>query len=341
MKKLHFVFIALSLFLTISQSFAGSFRWTNAGGSAWRTESDGQVVQIISPEGLTVEEFTSIEQLEVTWVSNIVETTNTAVNDFASRLIAYGLTGSITITSIVVLNNSSLRATLRGNSSGTVNVGVSATGGNGTHVPTGSTFNGIQVNVLPAGSLPIKLSAFGVEQDKQDLVFSWVTESELNNDFFELEELVGQEFATVPNSYTKGAGTSTETNYYSFTANSVSPGLHYYRLKQQDYDGTVSYSDLVAIDVQSVEATSSAVLEVRGSNLFVEAQNVQDKKVEIFIMNTLGQVATVIPIYGYDAANGFNISTRNLDLETGIYFATLSIESSSLREVKTIKFVSN
>ncbi|MDA3883425.1 MAG: T9SS type A sorting domain-containing protein [Bacteroidales bacterium] len=97
--------------------------------------------------------------------------------------------------------------------------------------------------------LPIQLVSFTVFTTPRGIEFSWITESEDNNDFFTLEfSQNGIDFfpiATIP-----GAGnTSTKHAYTYFDDSKKHTGLVYFRLKQTDYNGKHSYSEILSISI--------------------------------------------------------------------------------------------
>ena len=87
---------------------------------------------------------------------------------------------------------------------------------------------------------PIDLISFESEVNPEYIELTWVTATELNNDFFTLErssdlyawEIVG---------YVQGAGTTSEIQHYSYRDHSPREGISYYRLKQTDFDGQFEY----------------------------------------------------------------------------------------------------
>jgi hypothetical protein len=79
----------------------------------------------------------------------------------------------------------------------------------------------------------------------------WQTAAELNSAFFAVETTVDpagewQELHRQP-----AAGTTTTARRYEYLDNRAGAGVRYYRLRQQDEDGTVSYSAVAAATVTS------------------------------------------------------------------------------------------
>lgn len=95
------------------------------------------------------------------------------------------------------------------------------------------------------GLLPIKLSSFVVKKNQNGYTFNWITASEVENDYYTLEfSENGEEFIAID--YISGAGTTSETTEYEYVwdANPKADVL-YFRLKQTDYNGEFTYSDIL------------------------------------------------------------------------------------------------
>jgi hypothetical protein len=176
----------------------------------------------------------------------------------------------------------------RGNTAwtGTTTSGTVTSGANSSY----GTFT--LASISDENPLPITLVDFhGRVQGGEGLLF-WTTGSEKDNAWFEvlsatdaylpLEkwDVVGR----LP-----GAGTSQTPLHYSLVDDrSGKRGVHYYRLKQIDHDGTHSYSDVVALDYGHATApvvfpnpfTHDAVLSMALTD---------DAEVRLTVMNAMGQ----------------------------------------------------
>ncbi|MBR3981064.1 MAG: BspA family leucine-rich repeat surface protein [Bacteroidales bacterium] len=96
--------------------------------------------------------------------------------------------------------------------------------------------------------LPIELSYFSITQNDESLYFEWETATETNNDFFTIEQSIdGVSFHEM--AWIAGAGTSSTSNFYEYSISTTFSGLMYFRLKQTDYNGDYSYSDVQTIFV--------------------------------------------------------------------------------------------
>ncbi|HEY9704651.1 MAG TPA: hypothetical protein V6C58_19575, partial [Allocoleopsis sp.] len=79
------------------------------------------------------------------------------------------------------------------------------------------------------------------------LMLSWSTASEINNSMFVIEKSDdGFDFMTVGN--IKGSGNTRISKKYNFLDAQPSNKRVYYRLKQVDFDGTYSYSEVLKVE---------------------------------------------------------------------------------------------
>ena len=100
--------------------------------------------------------------------------------------------------------------------------------------------------------LPIELSYFTVSQDGEMILFEWETATETNNDYFTIEQSIdGVSFYEI--AWIAGAGTSSTSNFYEYSISTTFSGFMYFRLKQTDYNGDYSYSNIQAINVGNSE----------------------------------------------------------------------------------------
>ncbi|MBL7898925.1 MAG: T9SS type A sorting domain-containing protein, partial [Crocinitomicaceae bacterium] len=75
----------------------------------------------------------------------------------------------------------------------------------------------------------------------------WVTKSENNNDYFVVQRSSdGANFEDLKN--IDAAGNSNEEISYSWLDENPLSGLSYYRLKQVDFDGAISFSEIETVD---------------------------------------------------------------------------------------------
>jgi hypothetical protein len=95
--------------------------------------------------------------------------------------------------------------------------------------------------------LPIELLEFYANCREGNVILTWLTASELNNDYFTLyRSYDGENFTEITN--VQGQGNSNQMIEYSFVDENPGADKLYYRLNQTDYDGTTSQSDIVFVN---------------------------------------------------------------------------------------------
>ena len=102
-------------------------------------------------------------------------------------------------------------------------------------------------------TIPVELASFSAVVNKNSLILSWITATEINNQGFEIQRSqksknTGQNSWEIIG-FVDGNGTTTEIKTYSFIDENVSNGIYLYRLKQIDFDGSFEYSNVIEIDV--------------------------------------------------------------------------------------------
>jgi hypothetical protein len=108
--------------------------------------------------------------------------------------------------------------------------------------------------------LPVELAAFRVTVDGRAARLRWTTTSETGNAGFEiLHRMPGEAWAA--QGFVDGAGTTTEARTYRFVVPDLVPGLHAFRLRQVDVDGTSSFGP-----VRAVQVAAEVEVIIRGPN---------------------------------------------------------------------------
>lgn len=122
-------------------------------------------------------------------------------------------------------------------------------GGNDHHM----AIDDIQVSFDMTGGtcavfLPVELMYFNAAYNGAGVDLGWATASEKNNSHFTVERSRnGIDFEEVLN--VKGASQATQKITYHEKDNEPLSGISYYRLKQTDRDGTVTYSSMQAVEI--------------------------------------------------------------------------------------------
>ncbi|MCB9173632.1 MAG: T9SS type A sorting domain-containing protein [Flavobacteriales bacterium] len=172
-----------------------------------------------------------------------------------------------------------------------------------------------QLNNAPV--LPIKLLDFSAEYLDKKVQLDWITETEINNDFFTVERSIdGVIFETV--SIIKGAGNSNNRLTYSSKDLKPKKGTSYYRLKQTDYDGKYSYSSIESVIIKDrFEGFSVFPNPVTGNGYLAFNSSVEDTKT-IVIYDISGRLVYEQLFNIQKGNNKLTLETQNLT--QGMYF---------------------
>ena len=140
-------------------------------------------------------------------------------------------------------------------------------------------------------ALPVELVYFRGKLLAQGAVLEWQTASELDNDFFEVEVSTdGENYSTLAN--IEGRGTTTEVTNYEFVDRYPSTGLNYYRLRQVDFNGDFTYSNIISVfNDAPARLFFSAYPQPASSHLTLQLMVIDDTNVmNLVIYNMNGRI---------------------------------------------------
>ena len=168
----------------------------------------------------------------------------------------------------------------------------------------GGTSDWTQVdNFTFVGALPIELKSFEGECENNEVKLKWSTASEKNNDYFSVERSFnGIDFIKVGT--IKGAGNSLTEKNYEFTDNTPSlrkesfgqysnlnTQISYYRLKQNDIEGSFSYSDIVSVqNCKNKIALEFDVFPNPANDILAVSVNIVSQNCNLIITNSIGEI---------------------------------------------------
>lgn len=216
----------------------------------------------------------------------------------------------------------------------------------GTITNIGGNVNTAPVSVIIDAPLPIELSSFKISvlPKRNGVELNWITATETNNyGFYVQKSLNGKtNFVNLNSIVINGHGTTLSQHQYSYT-DMTSP-FTYYRLKQVDLDGTVSYSTVISLtlaDVVLLNGPTTFALSQNYPNPFNPSTKIQfslDKvsHVTLTVYNVLGErVATLVD---ETLSVGEHVCNWNPNaLASGIY--VYSLQSDSRTIVKRMIFM--
>ena len=216
-------------------------------------------------------------------------------------------------------------------------------GGTGTGSPSGditstvnfTTFSRFSLANGVGGSngLPIELLSFDATLRSNVVDLIWSTASEINNDYFTLERSVNAiEFESIAR--IKGMGNSNVINNYSFTDYEPYYGINYYRLRQTDYDGKNTVSNIISVNLKPISLPLSFVVYPnpvsKGENPTLKISDFKaEKEVIVVVINMPGQeLYSKVLITDYTGN-----SVTAIDLENRLPAGTYLIIGTSLNQI--------
>lgn len=167
---------------------------------------------------------------------------------------------------------------------------------------------------VTGSAMPVILASFtGLKQDRVNIL-NWTTATELNNAGFELQRSAnGITFSTITRIKSKAEdGNSNAALQYRYIDEKPLAGTNYYRLLQTDRDGRQSFSSIVVLKGEKVNALSLAGLYPNPVtdvvNLLLESP--VNTKFNIVVMDINGKI-----VMQYPASAGVGTTTLNLPVK--------------------------
>ena len=176
-------------------------------------------------------------------------------------------------------------------------------------------------SISSSNPLPIELLEFNALLNANDDVeLTWTTKSETNNDCFTIERSIDGIYFE-PLFDIDGTGNSSiELNYSELDRNPLT-GVSYYRLKQTDFDGNYSYSEIRTISWDTKDIVIYPNPSESGQLWYSLPKEFESYSI------------TVHDATGKTVAQYFDLMQMNgmlsLDLGSGIYLVTFSSENSA------------
>ncbi|GMU90292.1 MAG: hypothetical protein AMXMBFR49_24970 [Chlorobiota bacterium] len=179
--------------------------------------------------------------------------------------------------------------------------------------------------------VPVELASFSASVTAAGVELKWTTATETNNFGFSIERRSeNSDFTEI--GFVKGNGTSTVTNSYSFVDTRPLEGAVYYRLKQIDLDGSVSYSNEIMADNSG--AINGFHLYGNYPNPFNPSTTIsfnlsEKENVRVIVRDILG--SEVAEIFNGIAAPGINrvqwngSNSAGQMVNSGVYFYSVEV----------------
>jgi hypothetical protein len=206
--------------------------------------------------------------------------------------------------------------------------------------------------ITDAGTaLPVQLASFAASYlNDEGVQIVWTTISEINNYGFYVERKAEQEenFTELPNSFREGHGSTLEPQDYSFMDSSIpQAGVYFYRLRQEDNDGLISYSQVVSISVSTLSVREEGPIEFRLHQNYPNPFNPTTaikfsvekvENVKVVVYNMLGQEVALLFDDVAEPGYYYTVEFNGASLSSGIYFYRILTDSQSeLKKMQLVK----
>ncbi len=186
--------------------------------------------------------------------------------------------------------------------------------------------------------VPVELTSFTATGTSEGVHLKWETATESNNQRFEIERSSDNQNFVVMGSV-NGKGNSTEKTRYSFTDKGLNAGKYFYRLKQVDFDGSITLSQVIEVEYS---VPQNFVLSQNYPNPFNPGTMISfglpvESDVTLAIYNASGELIKTVA-QGRLQAGTHSVNFDASDLSSGIYLYNLSAKGSNGVQVsKTAK----
>ncbi len=213
--------------------------------------------------------------------------------------------------------------------------------GSGSYTVTNpGGFNKLKLTVTYTAPLPVQLASFtgSVINQQGHIRLNWRTLTETNNYGFLVQKSLNGQLETYQtiSDLIPGHGTTLEPHDYTWTDANPGAGTWYYRLKQMDLDGAVSYTEGIlpsgATGVKEKSLPTEFGLNQNYPNPFnpttvIEYALPKQSNVKIEVYNLIGQrMATLV-----DAVRPAGVHSVSFDangLSSGLYFYRMTADGA-------------
>lgn len=172
-------------------------------------------------------------------------------------------------------------------------------------------------------NLSVALTNFTATENNRAVHLKWTSTTETNNDYFVVEHSTdGTQFKTLGR--LQGAGTTNILQSYQFTNATPAYGVNYYRLKQVDFDGKMTYSQIISINIQHIDNEIFIHPNPLKNITKITLNSTKNEVVVFKVTDTFGRE---VAAPSFTLQKGINTLELNFEqLPSGIYFLCVGSE---------------
>ena len=190
-----------------------------------------------------------------------------------------------------------------------------------------------KLKLVEGVALDVSLASFTAHLNKENKVdLNWTTVSEENNDYFIVQHSIdGRTFSDLGK--VEGNGTTSEVNQYSLVDPNPQKGVNYYRLKQVDFDASVTYSEIRQVAYRPDSDLLQVFPNPVSNELLQVVYNNTTTTVKIEVVNAIGMVL-IQQTYDLTSDSGLQTALDLSELQAGIY--TIVVEDGGEKHFKRV-----
>ncbi len=186
----------------------------------------------------------------------------------------------------------------------------------GTTANNGDSYDGVATSTAIIGgiSLPVKFLSFYAIKNGDDAKLTWTVESDNNNKYFEIERSFdGRSFTMLSKVDAKGNGNTVNT-YESADSrlSALRSAAVYYRVKQVDKNGEISYSNIRNLNTSANGVPASLYPNPVKNTTRLVVDAVQPGKASIVIRDYSGNMVKQLNTQFVKGLNQFDIKVPEL-----------------------------
>ena len=158
------------------------------------------------------------------------------------------------------------------------------------------------------------------EEDHEEVLIDWVTGSELNNDYFDIQRKKdGGKWSSIDR--LEGAGYSNSNLYYSAVDANPLGGISHYRLKQVDFDGGYNYSSVSSVSTGFMASLAGFTVYANEVGILI---NLEDNKRSYYKLEVIAITGQIVHREMLNSNEGLNVYQIAKNLDRGMYQIVLS-----------------
>ena len=170
-----------------------------------------------------------------------------------------------------------------------------------------------------ASAAPVLMSSFTASPAKGGATLKWTTEAEQNNAGFEVQRQINGVYTSIATVKSKapGGNSSTALSYVYNDVFTNAGGYFYYRIRQTDFDGKISYSDVRKVLLKKSDAQFSVFPNPATGRKATVMVPAEFGKVDLMIFDAAGKLVR----------SNLNTADKNMTVENmqpGFYIVKLT-----------------